>query len=155
MFNIRCAFRHLELLTRCALVQAKYLKYGFVMVLHVIGPNYTRESDAQNAGNGVSEVQISKIFRGGMPGPPNYVTYSRMIRSDFSLDPPLENTNEQISNIDTNGENNDLGLPTFWRSWHTTIRKCFNKFACYRANKFCHRKTKILLVFLINNLALD
>ncbi len=90
MFNIRCAFRHLELLTRCALVQAKYLKYGFVMVLHVIGPNFTRESDAQNAGNGVSEVQISKIFRGGMPpDPPNYVTYSRMIRSDFSLDPPL------------------------------------------------------------------
>ena len=90
MFNIRCAFRHLELLTRCALVQAKYLKYGFVMVLHVIGPNFTRESDAQNAGNGVSEVQISKFFRGGMPpDPPNYVTYSRMIRSDFSLDPPL------------------------------------------------------------------
>ena len=72
--------------------------------------------------------KFQKFSGGGMPGPPNYVTYSRMIRSDFSLDPPLENTNEQISNIDTNGENNGLGLPTFWRSWHTTIRKCFNKF---------------------------
>ncbi len=62
MFNIRCAFRviHLELLTRCALVEAKYLKYGFVMVL--LGPNYTRESDAQNAGNGVSEVQLCEVF---------------------------------------------------------------------------------------------
>ena len=25
---------------------------------------------AQNAGNGISEVKISKIFRGGMPEPP-------------------------------------------------------------------------------------
>ncbi len=92
MFNIRCAFRHLELLTRCdpCSGQISKIRLCYGLACYIIGPNFTRESDAQNAGNGVSEVQISKIFRGGMPpDPPNYVTYSRMIRSDFSLDPPL------------------------------------------------------------------
>ncbi len=68
MFNIRCAFRHLELLTQCALVEANNLKYGSVIVL--LGPDYMRECDAQNAGNGVSKVQISKNFRGRMPPDP-------------------------------------------------------------------------------------
>jgi hypothetical protein len=32
--------------------------------------NFRTEFDAQNAGNGVSGVQISKIFQGGMPPNP-------------------------------------------------------------------------------------
>ena len=32
--------------------------------------NFRTEFDAQNAGNGVSRLQISKIFQGGMPPDP-------------------------------------------------------------------------------------
>jgi hypothetical protein len=62
--------------------------------------NFNTEFDAQNAGNGVSGVQISNIFRGAGRGgggacprtpldfvvPPNFRI---MLQSDFLLDPPL------------------------------------------------------------------
>jgi hypothetical protein len=49
--------------------------------------NFRTEFDAQNAGNGVSRLQISKIFQGGMPpDPPDYVVPPQigiMLQSDF------------------------------------------------------------------------
>jgi hypothetical protein len=44
---------------------------------------------AQNAGNGISGLQISKIFGGHAPGPPSYTMSLKMLRSEFWLDPPL------------------------------------------------------------------
>jgi hypothetical protein len=56
----------------------------------LIRPNFRPESWAQNAGNGISRVQISKKFQGGMPpDPPSYARPRNMIRSHFKLDPPL------------------------------------------------------------------
>ena len=52
--------------------------------------NFTTEFHAQNAANGIFGVQISKIFRGGMPpDPPSWLKPANMLRSDFRLDPPL------------------------------------------------------------------
>ena len=49
-----------------------------------------RTCSAQNAGNRISGLQISKNFRGGMhPDPPSYARSLKMLRSDFWLDPPL------------------------------------------------------------------
>ena len=60
------------------------------MTLLIIRPNFRPESWAQNAGNGISGVQISKNFRGGMPpDPPTIASISAMIPSDLRLDPPL------------------------------------------------------------------
>jgi hypothetical protein len=56
----------------------------------LLRPNFRTESSAQNAGNGISGVQISKNFRGGhAPGPPSYARPRIMIRSELMLDPPL------------------------------------------------------------------
>jgi hypothetical protein len=56
----------------------------------LLRPNFRTESDTQNAGNGISGVQISKFFRGGMPpDPPSSASISAMIPSDLRLDPPL------------------------------------------------------------------
>ena len=56
----------------------------------LLRPNFRPESWAQNAGNGISGVQISKNFRGGMPPDPlSYARPRNMIRSEFNLDPPL------------------------------------------------------------------
>ena len=42
------------------------------------------EIDARNSENGISGVQISKIFRGGMPpDPPNYARFWSAPRSGF------------------------------------------------------------------------
>ena len=44
---------------------------------------------AQNSGNGISGLQISKLFQVGVPpDPPSYATSLNMLRSDFWLDPP-------------------------------------------------------------------
>jgi hypothetical protein len=57
----------------------------------LLRPNFRPESWAQNAGNGISGVQISKKFRGGMPpDPPSYARPRNMILSHFKLDPPLK-----------------------------------------------------------------
>jgi hypothetical protein len=49
--------------------------------------NFRTEFDAQNAGNGVSGVQISKIFQGACPQTPlDYVVpphFGIMLQSDF------------------------------------------------------------------------
>ena len=59
----------------------------------LLRPNFRPESWAQNAGNGISGVQISKKFRGGMPpDPPSIASISAMIPSDLRLDPPLTAT---------------------------------------------------------------
>jgi hypothetical protein len=59
----------------------------------LLRPNFRPESWAQNAGNGISGVQISKNFRGGMPtDPPSIASISAMIPSDLRLDPPLDCT---------------------------------------------------------------
>jgi hypothetical protein len=59
----------------------------------LLRPNFRPESWAQNAGNGISGVQISKNFRGGMPpDPPSIASISAMIQSDLRLDPPLPYT---------------------------------------------------------------
>jgi hypothetical protein len=56
----------------------------------LLRPNFRPESWAQNAGNSISGVQISKKFRGGMPpDPPSIASISAMIPSDLRLDPPL------------------------------------------------------------------
>ena len=56
----------------------------------LLRPNFRPESWAQNAGNGISGVQISKNFRGGMPPDlPSIASISAMISSDLRLDPPL------------------------------------------------------------------
>jgi hypothetical protein len=48
---------------------------------------------AQNAGNRISGLQISKFFQGGMPlDPPSYARSFKMLRSDFWLDLTLRNT---------------------------------------------------------------
>ena len=53
----------------------------------LLRPNFRPESWAQNAGNGISGVQISKNFRGGMPSdPPSIASISAMIPSDLRLD---------------------------------------------------------------------
>ena len=47
--------------------------------------------NAQIAGNSISRVQFLKFSRGSMPpDPPSYLKSTIMIRSDFSLDPPLK-----------------------------------------------------------------
>jgi hypothetical protein len=52
---------------------------------------------AQNAGNGISGLQISKISRGRggghAHGSPSYAGSMNMLWSDFWLDPPLDNLN--------------------------------------------------------------
>ena len=59
----------------------------------LLRPNFRPESWAQNAGNSISGVQISKKFRGGMPpDPPSIASISAMIPSDLRLDPPLYTT---------------------------------------------------------------
>jgi hypothetical protein len=56
----------------------------------LLRPNFRPESWAQNAGNSISGVQISKKFQGGMPpDPPSIASISAMIPSDLRLDPPL------------------------------------------------------------------
>ena len=56
----------------------------------LLRPNFRPESWAQNAGNGISGVQISKNFREGMPpDPPTIASISAMIPSHLRLDPPL------------------------------------------------------------------
>ena len=63
----------------------------------LLRPNFRPESWAQNAGNGISGVQISKNFRGGMPpDPPSIASISAMIPSDLRLDPPLQNTASHV-----------------------------------------------------------
>ena len=57
----------------------------------LLRPNFRPESWAQNAGNGISGVQISKNFQGGMPpDTPTIASISAMIPSDLRLDPPLQ-----------------------------------------------------------------
>ena len=56
----------------------------------LLRPNFRTKSDTQNAGNGISGVQISKFLRGGMPpNPPSIASITAMIPSDLRLDPPL------------------------------------------------------------------
>ena len=65
-------------------------RYFCLKCLFVEDRNFRRKYAAQNAGNGVSGLQISKIFRGGMPpDPPSYARSFQMLRSDYWLDPPL------------------------------------------------------------------
>ena len=68
-------FKYLTYLVRFVIC---CLKYG------VINDEYIIEFDAQNSGNGISGVQILKIFRGGMPpDPPNYARSVSVPRSGF------------------------------------------------------------------------
>ena len=79
----------------------------------LLRPNFRPESWAQNAGNGISGVQISKNFRGGMPpDTPSIASISAMIPSDLRLDPPLKTTKKLIGQIDHLfiGQNNQLFL---------------------------------------------
>ena len=63
----------------------------------LLRPNFRPESWAQNAGNSISGVQISKKFRVGMPpDPPSIASISAMIPSDLRLDPPLVYAAEHI-----------------------------------------------------------
>jgi hypothetical protein len=65
-------------------------RYFCLKCLFVEARNFRRKYAAQNAGNGVSRLQISKIFRGAhAPGPPRYARSFQMLRSDYWLDPPL------------------------------------------------------------------
>ena len=69
----------------------------------LLRPNFRPESWAQNAGNGISGVQISKHFRGGMPpDPPSIASISAMIPSDLRLDPALGNYSMQASALCNN-----------------------------------------------------
>ena len=56
---------YIECPTFCAVCLLFCLKYWL---------SVPTEFDAQNAGNGIFGVQISKIFRGNMPDPPSYAT---------------------------------------------------------------------------------
>jgi hypothetical protein len=65
-------------------------RYFCLKCLFVEDRNLRRKYAAQNTGNGVTGLQISKIFRGGMPpDPSSYARFFKMLRSDYWLDPPL------------------------------------------------------------------
>ena len=68
--------------------------------LFVEDRNFRRKYAAQNAGNGVSELQ--KIFGGGMPpDPPSYARSFQMLRSDYWLDPPLRDVCTRVYRLPT------------------------------------------------------
>jgi hypothetical protein len=70
-------------------------RYFCLKCLFVEDRNLRRKYAAQNAGNGVSGLQISNIFRGGMPpDPPSYARSFQMLQSDYWLDPPLQFTDK-------------------------------------------------------------
>jgi hypothetical protein len=78
----------------------------------LLRPNFRPESWAQNAGNGISGVQISKNFRGGMPpDPPSIAGISAMIPSDLRLDPPRNGALDMIKH-DYTSVLNSFKVPT-------------------------------------------
>ena len=108
----------------------------FAWEMSTMRTNLMVTCSAQNAGNRISGLQISKIFRGGMPpDSPRYAMSLKMLRSDFWLDPPLyspeyitptqkKNINLQFSHYFLSvWELDYLCLRVWWSTAHLVCKK--------------------------------